>query len=42
MADACAQGDLAGHWSLSITGNWRLIVRFEEGDAFNLDLVDYH
>jgi proteic killer suppression protein len=36
------KGDIAGHWSLSITGNWRLIVRFEEGDAFDLDLVDYH
>jgi len=27
---------------LSVTGNWRLVVRFEEGDAFDLDLVDYH
>jgi len=27
---------------LSGTGNWRLVVRFEEGDAFDLDLVDYH
>jgi proteic killer suppression protein len=35
-------GDLAGHWSLSVTGNWRLIVRFADGDAFDLDLVDYH
>ena len=39
---AALKGDLAGYWSLSITGNWRLIVRFEEGDAFDLDLVDYH
>ena len=36
------KGDLAGRWSLSVTGNWRLIVRFEQGDAFDLDLVDYH
>jgi toxin HigB-1 len=35
-------GDLAGHWSLTVTGNWRLIVRFDGGDAFDLDLVDYH
>lgn len=35
-------GDLAGFWSLTVTGNWRLIFRFEDGDAFDLDLVDYH
>jgi proteic killer suppression protein len=36
------KGDLAGFWSVSTTGNWRLIFRFEDGDAFDLDLVDYH
>jgi proteic killer suppression protein len=36
------KGNLAGHWSLTVTGNWRLVFRFENGDAFDLDLVDYH
>jgi proteic killer suppression protein len=36
------KGDLKGFWSVTITGNWRLIFRFEDGDAFDLDLVDYH
>jgi toxin HigB-1 len=36
------KGDLAGFWSLSVSGNWRLIVRFDVGDAYDLDLVDYH
>jgi proteic killer suppression protein len=36
------RGNLAGYWSLSVTGNWRLIARFERGDAMDLDLVDYH
>jgi proteic killer suppression protein len=36
------KGNLAGFWSLSVTGNWRLIVRFEGADALDLDLVDYH
>jgi proteic killer suppression protein len=36
------RGDLRGHWSLSVSGNWRLIFRFEDGDTFDLDLVDYH
>ena len=35
-------GDLAGFWSLTVTGNQRLIFRFEDGDAYDLDLVDYH
>jgi proteic killer suppression protein len=35
-------GDLKGYWSISITGNWRVIFRFVDGDAFDLDLVDYH
>jgi proteic killer suppression protein len=36
------KGDLAGHWSLTVSGNWRVVFRFEHGDAFDLDLVDYH
>ena len=36
------EGDLKGYWSISITGNWRLIFRFEDGDAYDVDLVDYH
>ena len=36
------KGALKGYWSISISGNWRLIFRFEDGDAYDLDLVDYH
>ena len=36
------KGTLKGYWSISISGNWRLIFRFEEGDAYDVDLVDYH
>jgi toxin HigB-1 len=35
-------GDLAGCWSLTVTRNWRLVFRFKDGDAFDLDLMDYH
>ena len=35
-------GDLAGAWSMSVSGNWRIVFRFEGGDAFDVDLVDYH
>ena len=36
------KGTLRGYWSISISGNWRLIFRFEDGDAYDVDLVDYH
>ena len=36
------RGDLAGHYSLTVTGNWCLIFRFESGNAYDVDLVDYH
>ncbi len=36
------KGDLAGMWSISISGNWRITFRFATGDAFDVDFVDYH
>lgn len=36
------KGDLKGYWSISISGNWRMIFRLEDGDAYDVDLVDYH
>jgi len=36
------KGALTDYWSLTVSGNWRVIFRFEEGDAYDLDLVDYH
>ena len=36
------RGDLEGLWSISISGNWRITFRFEDGDAYDVDLVDYH
>jgi proteic killer suppression protein len=32
----------AGTWSVSVSGNWRLTFTFLEGDAFDVDLEDYH
>jgi toxin HigB-1 len=42
MAGTSAEGRPGRFWSLGLSGNWRLIVRFEGGDASDLDLVDYH
>jgi proteic killer suppression protein len=36
------KGDLAGHWAVSVNGNWRLTFKFEEGDAILVDYQDYH
>lgn len=36
------KGDLAGWWSIRVTGNWRLICHFKDGEAVDVDLVDYH
>ncbi|MCP5368669.1 MAG: type II toxin-antitoxin system RelE/ParE family toxin [Hyphomicrobiales bacterium] len=36
------KGDLAGFWAVTVSGNWRLIFRFNGGHAEDVDLVDYH
>jgi proteic killer suppression protein len=36
------KGELKGYWSVSLSGNWRVIFRFENGAAGDVDLVDYH
>ena len=36
------KGPLKGFWSVYVTGNWRIIFRFEGIYVFDVDLVDYH
>jgi toxin HigB-1 len=36
------KGDKAGFWSLAVTGNWRLVFKWNDGFADEIDLVDYH
>ena len=35
-------GPLKGYWSVRVTGNWRIVFRFEDGAAWDVDLVDSH
>ena len=35
-------GNLQGYWSATLSRNHRIIFRFEEGNAYDVDLVDYH
>ncbi|MBC7381630.1 MAG: type II toxin-antitoxin system RelE/ParE family toxin [Bacteroidia bacterium] len=36
------KGNLQGFWSLDISGNCRVIFRFEDGNAYDLDYLDTH
>ncbi len=34
-------GDRKGQWAMTINGPWRLCFRFEDGDALDVEIVDY-
>ncbi len=36
------KGELADHWSIDVSGNWRLTFAFEGTDAILVDYQDYH
>jgi len=36
------KGDLKGFWSVTVRANWRIIFRLENGDASDVELIDYH
>jgi toxin HigB-1 len=35
-------GDMVGKWSVRINDRWRLCFRFDSGDAYDVEIVDYH
>ena len=36
------KGELKGLWAVTVRANWRVVFRFEEGKALDVDYVDYH
>lgn len=36
------KGELKGHWSVKVNGNWRLTFKFVDNDAEIVDYHDYH
>ena len=36
------KGDLKGCWAVTVRANWRVIFRFEDQDAVDVDFLDYH
>lgn len=35
-------GNLAGLYSIRINNQWRIIFRWEDNNAFDVEIVDYH
>ena len=36
------KGDRKGYWAVTVRANWRIVFRFKDGDALDVDFVDYH
>lgn len=36
------KGDLKDFWAVTVRANWRIVFRFDDGDASDVDFVDYH
>jgi proteic killer suppression protein len=36
------KGNLKGFWSVSVRANWRIVFRFEDTDACDVEMIDYH
>ena len=35
-------GNRAGQWAMTINGPWRICFRFKDGDAYDVEITDYH
>ena len=36
------KGDRADKWSVRVSGNWRVVFCFKDGEVVDVDLIDYH
>ncbi len=36
------KGNLKGHWAVDVSGNWRIVFKFEDGNAYVVNYEDYH
>ena len=36
------KGEMRGHWTITVNGNWRMVFTFEGTDAVLVDYMDYH
>ena len=35
-------GDRAGQWAMTVNGPWRICFRFQNGNAYEVEIIDYH
>ena len=36
------KGNQGGFWAVTVQANWRVIFKFEEGNVYVVDYLDYH
>jgi proteic killer suppression protein len=36
------KGDRRGQWAMTVDGPWRICFEFRRGDAYEVEIVDYH
>ncbi|MBA4033711.1 MAG: plasmid maintenance system killer protein [Bradyrhizobium sp.] len=36
------KGDRRGQWAMSVNDRWRVCFEFRKGDAYEVEIVDYH
>jgi toxin HigB-1 len=36
------KGDRKNQWAMTINGKWRVCFIFKDGDAYDVEIVDYH
>jgi proteic killer suppression protein len=36
------KGNRKGQWAMTVNGPWRICFRFADGDAWDVEIVDYH
>ena len=36
------KGEYKGMWAVTVSANWRIVFRFQGGDAYDVDFIDYH
>lgn len=36
------KGNRKGQWAMTINGPWRICFEFRNGDAYSVEIVDYH
>jgi len=36
------KGKKRGYWAVKVSGNWRIVFRFDDANAYDVDYLDYH